>query len=76
MGDAESDRAVELPTDVVDRIEARVPYTEFESPEEYITYVLKEVLYHVEEENDLSDAEEVDEDQVRDRLKSLGYLNE
>jgi Arc/MetJ-type ribon-helix-helix transcriptional regulator len=68
--------SVDLPERIVDRVDARLPRTEWESPEEYITYVLEEVLYRVEEETEDDDFEEVDEDEVKDRLKSLGYLNE
>lgn len=67
---------VELPARIVDRVGARLPRTEFDSEAEYITFVLEEVLYHVEEETEDDDYEEVDEDEVKDRLKSLGYLDE
>ena len=68
--------AVELPTRIVERVEQRLPRTEFDSSAEYITYVMEEVLYRVEQETEDDDFEEVDEDEVKDRLKSLGYLDE
>lgn len=64
-------RAVDLPERVVERVEARLPYTEFESVEEYVGFALEEVLASVEERED---PEPVDEREVRDRLESLGYL--
>jgi len=70
----EETQTVELPSEVIERIERRVQYTEFESASDYITYTLEEVLYHVEEV-DLSEVDSVDEEQVQDRLKDLGYLN-
>lgn len=72
----EQTRAVELPDRIVSRVEARLPRTEWETPAEYITYVMEEVLYRVEEETEGDDFEPVDEEEVKDRLKSLGYLNE
>lgn len=72
----EPTRSLDIPARIVDRVEARLPRTEWDSPEEYITYVMEEVLYRVEEETEDDDFEEVDEDEVRDRLKSLGYLDE
>ena len=69
-------RSVDLPERVVERVEARLPRTEWDDPAEYITYVLEEVLYRVEEETEDDDFEPVDEDEIKDRLKSLGYLNE
>ena len=73
---AEQTEAVELPSRIVERVEDRLPRTEFDSSAEYITYVMEEVLYRVEQETEDDDFEEVDEDEVRDRLKSLGYLDE
>ncbi|WP_136601163.1 hypothetical protein [Salinigranum halophilum] len=69
-------RTVELPADVVSRVEARVPRTEWDDASTYITNVLEEVLFHVESESEDDAYNNVDEQQVQDRLKSLGYLNE
>lgn len=76
MGTQETTRPVELPERIVERVEARVPRTEWETPAEYITFVLEEVLYRVEAETEDDDYEPVDEAEVKERLKSLGYLNE
>jgi Arc/MetJ-type ribon-helix-helix transcriptional regulator len=65
--------AVELPERVLSRIERRVEHTDFDSTSAYVTFVLEEVLASVEAD-DLDDT--VDEDEVRDRLRSLGYLDE
>lgn len=65
--------AVEVPKRVLSRIERRVEHTDFDSTSAYVTFVLEEVLASVEAD-DLNDA--VDEDEVRDRLRSLGYLDE
>ena len=69
-------QAVELPERIVERVEDRLPRTEFDSPAEYVTFVMEEVLYRVEQETGDDDFEAVDENEVKDRLKSLGYLNE
>lgn len=76
MSDSQEVATVELSADIVSRVNERVKRTEFEDVNDYVTYVLEEILYHAEEENNLSDAEAVDEQEVRDRLESLGYLNE
>lgn len=67
--------AVEIPEYLADRIEARVPKTDFESIGEYITFVMEEVLASVEAA-ETEDFEAVDEAEVERRLKSLGYLDE
>lgn len=72
MPDEDTER-VELPRRVVERVEDRVPFTEFDSVDEYVTFVVEEVLYAVEEATD-EDPEPVDEAEVRSRLESLGYL--
>lgn len=72
----EETTSVELPERIVDRVEARLPRTEWEDSAEYITYVMEEVLYRVEQETEDDDFKAVDQAEVEDRLKSLGYLNE
>lgn len=76
MASQEEIQSVDLPGRIVDRVEDRLPRTEFDTPGEYVTYVMEEVLYRVEQETEDDDFEEVDEDEVKDRLKSLGYLDE
>ena len=76
MGSRKETRTVELPRRIVDRIEERLPRTKWDEPEGYITYVMEEVLYRVEKETEDDDFEPVDEEAVKSRLKSLGYLNE
>lgn len=76
MAIQEDTQSLELPTRIVERVERRLPRTEWSSPEEYIVFVMEEVLYQVEQETENDDFEAVDEEEVKDRLKSLGYLNE
>jgi len=71
----EQTQSVELPSRIVDRIDDRLPRTEWDDPAEYITFVMEEVLYHVEQETADDDFDAVDEDEVKDRLESLGYLD-
>lgn len=68
--------SIQLPERIVSRVEDRLPRTEFDTPGEYVTFVMEEVLYRVEKETENDDFEPVDEQEVKDRLKSLGYLNE
>ncbi len=67
-------RAVFLPAELYDRVEERVRATEFSSVEEYVTFVLEEVLREEvsEEEEQAFSAEE--EEEVKKRLRALGYL--
>lgn len=69
-------KSVELSAELIERVERRLPRTEWHDSGEYVEYVLEEVLSQVEAETENSDFEAVDEDEVKDRLESLGYLNE
>jgi hypothetical protein len=70
---------VDIPKDVEEKLQKRVDSTdEFDSVEAYVEYILKQVVERLEEEN--SDAEqpafsEEDEEKVKERLRSLGYLD-
>lgn len=68
--------SIDISQDLFDRIEDRVQATDFESVSDYISYVMEEVLLHVENENPLDGSSDVDEQQVRERLESLGYLKD
>jgi len=64
---------VSLPAELYGRIEERVKATGFGSVDEYVTFVLEEVLKDEEEEGEAYSKE--DEAEVRKRLKALGYLD-
>lgn len=74
MKEEKSKRAVSLPSQLYSRIEERVKATGFGSVDEYVIFVLEEVLKEEEEvvEKTLSKEEE---EEVRKRLKALGYLD-
>lgn len=74
---------VEIKDETLEGIEERVEVSEFESVEEYVNFVLEEVLRQVEgdgsPEKDSGTEEEEgfdeeDEEAVQDRLRDLGYL--
>lgn len=75
MSEHEQTRSLDLPEQVLSRVEARLPRTEFDTTEEYVGYVLEEVLTYVEDES-TEGFEAADEAEVQERLRSLGYLNE
>lgn len=71
----ETHQTVELPDELLSRVEQRLPRTEFDAADEYIAFVVEEVLYRVEAETEDDDFEPVDEREIKDRLQSLGYLD-
>jgi Arc/MetJ-type ribon-helix-helix transcriptional regulator len=65
-------KSISVPADIYDRIEERVKATEFGSVDEYVLFILEEVLKDEEEEEQAYS--EADEAEVRKRLKALGYM--
>ncbi len=63
--------SVALPKAIIEKIRAHIKDTEFKSVEEYITFVLKEVMGEEKDEEKLTPEEE---EQVKLTLKKLGYL--
>jgi Arc/MetJ-type ribon-helix-helix transcriptional regulator len=76
MSESRQVETVELPVEVVVRIEDRVDRTEFDDASSYITHVLEDLLHEVDQSTETTNSDPVDEQQVEERLKSLGYLNE
>ena len=71
-GEEKEKRAVLLPGELHTKIEQRIAGTEFSSVDEYVNFVLEEVLKEEEPETAFS---KEDEEEVKKRLKALGYLD-
>lgn len=70
---------VRLPDHVGEKVETRLPGTNFGSVEEYVAFVLESVLRELEEGDhddapDHSETTSEDTEGIEDRLESLGYL--
>lgn len=76
MPDDETNVRIEVSEDLIERLEDRIPYTEFTSASEYVEFVLEEVLYTVSESGSETTSEPIDDQEVEDQLRSLGYLEE
>ena len=64
---------ITIPASLYEKIEKRIQGTEFSSVSEWATYVLKEVLANLEEEEKESLTKK-DEEMIKERLRALGYL--
>ncbi len=71
MNDERSAR-IEIPASLYRSIEERIKGTGFESVDQYVTYVLRELMARDSEEPVL---DREDEEKIRERLRSLGYLD-
>ena len=71
-------KAILLPAELYSRVEQRVKVTGFGSVDKYVIFVLEEILK--EEEGAFSEEEEgafseEEEQEVKKRLRALGYLD-
>lgn len=66
--------AINIPRRVVNDVEQRLPYTRFESVDEYVTFAMEQILRAAEEPD--AETESVDSEDIRKQLESLGYLAE
>jgi Arc/MetJ-type ribon-helix-helix transcriptional regulator len=66
-------KTVFLPAELYSKVEGKVKATDFGSVDEYVEFVLEEVVKEEEEEEKAFSEEE--EKEVKKRLKDLGYLD-
>lgn len=63
---------VTIPDRVYSAIEGRVERTEFDSTDEYVTFVLRSLLGELDQQD--ADEREEGSEELQERLESLGYL--
>jgi len=66
---------IKVPEELIAKIKERLQGTEFNSIDEYATFVLEEVVKETEEEEPEEVFSEEDEHKVKERLRALGYLD-
>lgn len=66
---------IKVPEELIAKIKERIQGTEFNSVDEYTTFVLEEVVRENGEEEPAEVFSEEDEHKVKERLRALGYLD-
>ena len=66
---------VSIPTPLAEKIKKRIEGTGFNSISSYVTYVLRELLASMEEEEQEEVFSKEDEEKIKERLRALGYLD-
>ncbi|HDN95572.1 MAG TPA: CopG family transcriptional regulator [Thermoplasmatales archaeon] len=66
---------VSIPTPLAEKIKKRIEGTGFNSISSYVTYVLRELLASMEEEEKEEVFSKEDEEKIKERLRALGYLD-
>ena len=67
---------VSIPKPLVEKIKERMKGTGFPSVSSYVTYVLRQVLSSIEEDERSKEAfTKEEEEKVKQRLRDLGYID-
>lgn len=67
---------VDVDDDIYGVLEARAEEKDFDTTEEYIQYLLEQVVEKIRREKKQQDSyTEEEEEKVKDRLRGLGYLD-
>lgn len=67
---------VSIPIPLANKIKTHMEGTGFSSLSSYVTYVLRQVVSSLEEEERQKDSfSKEDEEKVKERLRALGYLD-
>ncbi|MFB6203660.1 MAG: CopG family transcriptional regulator [Candidatus Nanohaloarchaea archaeon] len=68
---------VEVDDDIYSVLEARAEEKDYDETEEYIEYLLDQVVEKIKREKQKEEAEysEEEEEKVKERLRGLGYLD-
>jgi Arc/MetJ-type ribon-helix-helix transcriptional regulator len=65
---------ISIPTPLAEKIKKRIKGTGFHSLSSYVTYVLREIISNIDEEEEEAFTKE-DEEKIKERLRALGYLD-
>jgi len=66
---------ISIPSTLAEKIKKRIEGTGFHSLSSYVTYVLREVISGIEDEEEEEAFSKEDEEKVKERLRALGYLD-
>ncbi|KAA0014044.1 MAG: CopG family transcriptional regulator [Thermoplasmata archaeon] len=66
---------ISIPTALAEKIKKKIEGTGFHSLSSYVTYVLRELLASMEEEEAGEALTKEEEKKIKERLRALGYLD-
>ncbi|HDN50526.1 MAG TPA: CopG family transcriptional regulator [Thermoplasmatales archaeon] len=64
---------VSIPTTLAEKLKKKIEGTGFTSLSSYVTYVLRELVANMGEDDEAFSKE--DEERIKERLRALGYLD-
>lgn len=75
MADEKKYTTVSIPKPLYDKIKELIKDTGFTSVSDYVTYVLREIVASIEEEEKEEVFSEEEEEKIKARLRALGYID-
>ncbi len=75
MADEKKYTTVSIPKPLYDKIKELIKDTGFTSVSDYVTYVLREIVASIEEEEKENVFSEEEEEKIKARLRALGYID-
>ena len=66
---------VSIPVQLYEKIKKLIEGTGFTSVSDYVTFVLREVIASIEEEEKEEVFSEEEEEKIKERLRALGYID-
>jgi len=68
---------ISIPKDLAEKLKKRAENAEFDSLSTYVTYILRQVISHIEIDENEGDKTitRKDEEKIKEKLRSLGYLD-
>lgn len=67
---------ISIPNSLAEKIKKRMEGTDFNSISEYVTYILRKIIYQIEAEEKEKEAfSKEEEEKVKERLRNLGYID-
>ena len=75
MADDKKYTTVSIPKPLYDKIKELIKDTGFTSVSDYVTYVLREIIASIEEEEREEVFSKEEEEKIKARLRALGYID-
>jgi len=66
---------ISIPTPLANKIKKRIEGTGFNSLSSYVTYILRQVISSIEQDEHNVEFSKEDEEKIKSRLRSLGYID-
>ncbi|NVM03956.1 MAG: CopG family transcriptional regulator [Candidatus Helarchaeota archaeon] len=75
--DSESkNNTISIPNSLAEKIKKRMKGTDFSSMSEYVTFILRKVIFKIESDEEKREAFSKEEEaKVKERLRNLGYID-